>query len=1173
MIKSIFKKALGFALVWAGLGACSFGQSYIIPNENSSPVDWTGVHTFAQSPFVPDPTEALQAANKEYVDAHSGVDGVTSINSTTGAFTFEGAGVSCTGTDPVICTFSGGGGGSTPAGPGYALNGANGPVTAFTADPDMLFNPTSGILSGTGYRGIVPHSIDLIGGPTNGYTNPTVNDAYEKYQGLPTEYNVLTDCTSLTGLQTTGDGTTDDLQAVQQCIWQRKHICPTPGTVCTPGNHQYNVPDLGPVKFVFPPRNFTRGIGVNPGACDYYFSNQLDLPYGTEIESTGGGKGDTSTTFCFAAGSNGLIVQGFSIVNNIMLYGNSCWKGNDVTTYILPSGFGGSATGDGVVGTQESQLTNVSAWCFGRHGFNMSSTNTEFPGSENDAGYISRAWAEWNGGWGFYYHGNDSQESICSGCEANFNQLGGFWDDSIYGNLFDAPLTQGNHEDTTTFTALPNINNISCTLGSASVQSICTLTFASVHGLYPGSVLNLSAVTLAYTYLAIDFSPYCLNASGVQCGVQSTPTTTTVTVNNPTYYPDNETGSFAGATTAPGTNIWAAAGSLRPGQPAWGASVYCYSGQWNLAYSEGNEPYGTCKSGNTGGSQSLMVAPEGSSAYYPLGGFISGGSNSSGQNGITTGLVKSQPENSSVMMTSGGAIQGVYGADTVWDIFDVLPSNSNNTNAANVQLSEIFFARTGALPQSPVGDYGPWYCWFLGNNGTSSQYTGNLSKASTCIPDQQNGQLISPLIITNGGTGYTSPTFWLTNSTVQPTFQYVLTSGVITSVTCGPCGSGNGISGSTIKVYDATGTGAIITYTYPDEPWPSSASGRSLTQNHGIDYAPAYRALGTVGVTMQPQMMEFMCSAAPTTGQWYYGDICYNTAYTGSNTYAWKNTATGFSTPGTWFPLSFAGTGVLGINSVAGAFTFTGGGVSCISTTCTFSGSGGGVSSFVAPGASWPTWLVPTVTNPTTTPSLAVAASAIPNTALANASTTVNGQSCTLGSTCTIPFDTNSAGNTSQAGINLETSTANAVGLIVTPVNTGTNVEKFEITGGSYTGNAATATNATNVGVTSTATNATFYIPFISGDTTGNYNLNITAGPNYNPSTGAFVIPAGSGANSLQLGTNIFSALPTCNSGAEGTSAPVTDSTTNTWGATITGSGSDHVLAYCDGSAWTVEAK
>jgi len=118
-------------------------------------------------------------------------------------------------------------------------------------------------------------------------------------------------------------------------------------------------------------------------------------------------------------------------------------------------------------------------------------------------------------------------------------------------------------------------------------------------------------------------------------------------------------------------------------------------------------------------------------------------------------------------------------------------------------------------------------------------------------------------------------------------------------------------------------------------------------------------------------------------------------------------------------------------------------------------GSGGTVTSFSAPSVSWPAWLVPTVATSTSTPSLTVAASAIPNSALANTGTTVNGQSCVLGSSCTLPFQTNGSSNSSQAGINLLTSTANAVGLTVTPVNSGTNQEKFEITGGSYTGSAA----------------------------------------------------------------------------------------------------------------------
>jgi hypothetical protein len=93
--------------------------------------------------------------------------------------------------------------------------------------------------------------------------------------------------------------------------------------------------------------------------------------------------------------------------------------------------------------------------------------------------------------------------------------------------------------------------------------------------------------------------------------------------------------------------------------------------------------------------------------------------------------------------------------------------------------------------------------------------------------------------------------------------------------------------------------------------------------------------------------------------------------------------------------------------------TIAPGSVSCLqidasgNVTPTGSGCGGGggsgtVTNFIASSGSWPSWLTPSVATSTTTPTLSVTASAIPNSALANASTTVNGVTCTLGSTCTI---------------------------------------------------------------------------------------------------------------------------------------------------------------------------
>lgn len=52
-----------------------------------------------------------------------------------------------------------------------------------------------------------------------------------------------------------------------------------------------------------------------------------------------------------------------------------------------------------------------------------------------------------------------------------------------------------------------------------------------------------------------------------------------------------------------------------------------------------------------------------------------------------------------------------------------------------------------------------------------------------------------------------------------------------------------------------------------------------------------------------------------------------------------------------------------------------------------------------------------------------------------------------------------------------------------------------------------------------------------------------------------------------------FASLTACASGLEGAVSPVTDSSTATWGATVTGGGANHVLAYCNGTNWTVIGK
>jgi hypothetical protein len=84
-------------------------------------------------------------------------------------------------------------------------------------------------------------------------------------------------------------------------------------------------------------------------------------------------------------------------------------------------------------------------------------------------------------------------------------------------------------------------------------------------------------------------------------------------------------------------------------------------------------------------------------------------------------------------------------------------------------------------------------------------------------------------------------------------------------------------------------------------------------------------------------------------------------------------TGAGVSCTSTTCTFSGAGTGVSSINTVTGAFTFTGSGVSCTSTTCTFSASTGTVTSFSAGNLS--PLFTSSVANPTTTPALTFALS------------------------------------------------------------------------------------------------------------------------------------------------------------------------------------------------------
>lgn len=115
-----------------------------------------------------------------------------------------------------------------------------------------------------------------------------------------------------------------------------------------------------------------------------------------------------------------------------------------------------------------------------------------------------------------------------------------------------------------------------------------------------------------------------------------------------------------------------------------------------------------------------------------------------------------------------------------------------------------------------------------------------------------------------------------------------------------------------------------------------------------------------------------------------------------------------------------------------------------------------------------------------------------------------------------------------------------------------------------------------NKGVTIAGVNQVFVANAVAGQITLDTSLYESAiGPNV--SVGGYKYNVRSNANNAIVDSN-NSPLPLkrlgiCTQTLEGFTHAVNDSSTNTWGAVITGNGTNHVLAYCDGANWTVTGR
>lgn len=138
--------------------------------------------------------------------------------------------------------------------------------------------------------------------------------------------------------------------------------------------------------------------------------------------------------------------------------------------------------------------------------------------------------------------------------------------------------------------------------------------------------------------------------------------------------------------------------------------------------------------------------------------------------------------------------------------------------------------------------------------------------------------------------------------------------------------------------------------------------------------------------------------------------------------------------------------------------------------------------------------------------------------------------------------------------------------------NTAARVYSFPDADGFVPALPTTATTETGTGAVVRANSPTVVTPTIANFTNAQHDHQNAAGGGALDaaaiSTGVLTVPRGGrGAG----GAVAFAAVPAVP--VEGMTVPITDSTTDVWGAVITGGGGLHVLGYYNGTNWTVAAK
>lgn len=438
---------------------------------------------------------------------------------------------------------------------------------------------------------------------------------------------------------------------------------------------------------------------------------------------------------------------------------------------------------------------------------------------------------------------------------------------------------------------------------------------------------------------------------------------------------------------------------------------------------------------------------------------------------------------------SGNYWNSTASAVDTWGLYPQIGSGTNGSTTFNIaHISGTSGAATVAVPNLFTPGTVTGTGGFVGNASTASQLVGTPIQCTGI----QFAQGISPNgnanCATPSGSGGTSVTI-STNGT-QNSSQVILNMNTSTTNAVGLTVTPHNPSGG-VEIFEITGlsyTGNASTATTATTALAASSLASTPSQCTGTQFAQGIAANGNANC------------ATPSGSGGSSPTIATNGTNNTSQSLLSMNTST----------VNSVGLEVTPANPSGGIETFeiTGSSYSGNAATAT--------TATTATTASTATALASTPSQCTGTQfAQGIAANGNANCATPSGS---GGTSLTVA--------TNGTNNVSQALLNLSTSTINAVGLSVTPHNTSGGIETFELSGTSYSGNAATATTA------STASTATALASTPTQCSPNNWSTGIAANGNANCSQPAF-----SNLSGTASAAQIPAALPSTTS-VNGTTIP-----------------------------------